>query len=167
MLFPSSKLRQLREFNTALLGKWRWRMLVDKTCLWYWILVARFGEEAGRLMVGGRSGSTWWREVSRIQDGESDEGERGWFEDSIQRRVGTGVDTFFWTDLWLGGIPLSVKYRRLFDLSRNLSSTVAVMRDLGWEAGGAAWLWRRQLWVWEEEMLRECRSLLSKIVLQP
>ncbi|MCI45848.1 heat-shock protein, partial [Trifolium medium] len=32
---------------------------------------------------------------------------------------------------------------------------------------GAAWLWRRQLWAWEEEMLKECRSLLSKIVLQP
>ncbi|PNX86633.1 hypothetical protein L195_g042713, partial [Trifolium pratense] len=55
---------QLKEFNTTL-------------C--YRVLVARYGEEAGRLMVGGRRGSTWWREVSRIRDGESAEGERGWF----------------------------------------------------------------------------------------
>ncbi|MCI59731.1 hypothetical protein A2U01_0080986 [Trifolium medium] len=46
-------------------------------------------------MVGGRRGSMWWREVSRIRDGKSAEGERGWFEDSIERRVCTGVDTFF------------------------------------------------------------------------
>ncbi|MCI09288.1 kinesin-like protein, partial [Trifolium medium] len=65
------------------------------------------------------------------------------------------------------GFPLSVKYRRLFDLSLHKSSTVAAMRDLGWEAGGAAWSWRRQLWAWEDEMLRECRSLLSDIALQP
>ncbi|GAU41069.1 hypothetical protein TSUD_284390 [Trifolium subterraneum] len=43
---------------------------------------------------------------------------------------------------------------------------VAKMRDFGWGSGGAAWLWRRQLWVWEEEMVAECRDLLSNIVLQ-
>jgi hypothetical protein len=41
------------------------------------------------------------------------------------------------------------------------------MRELGWEQGGAAWQWRRQLWVWEEDMLVECRNLLFDIVLQP
>ncbi|MCI57861.1 putative non-LTR retroelement reverse transcriptase, partial [Trifolium medium] len=55
--------RQLREFNTALLGKWCWRMLTDKTGLWYRVLRARYGEEAGRVSVGGggQSGSSWWR----------------------------------------------------------------------------------------------------------
>ncbi|MCI76601.1 receptor-like kinase [Trifolium medium] len=37
----------MKEFNTALLGKWCWRMLVDKTGLLYRVLVARYGEEAG------------------------------------------------------------------------------------------------------------------------
>jgi len=32
------------------------------------VLVARYGEEAGRLAVGGRSGSLW-REVAKICDG--------------------------------------------------------------------------------------------------
>ncbi|GAU35817.1 hypothetical protein TSUD_155920 [Trifolium subterraneum] len=56
--------------------------------------------------------------------------------------VGSGDETFFWSDQWLGGVPLS-------------------------GVGGVAWLWRRQLWAWEEEMLEECRTLLSDIVLQP
>ncbi|GAU47078.1 hypothetical protein TSUD_192040 [Trifolium subterraneum] len=38
------------------------------------------------------------------------------------------------------------------------------MREFGWGCGGVAWLWRRQLW--EEEMVAECRGLLSNIVLQ-
>ncbi|GAU17907.1 hypothetical protein TSUD_330330, partial [Trifolium subterraneum] len=62
--------RQLREFNIALLGKWCWRMLVDRGGMWYRVLAARYGEVAGRLAVGGRGGSVWWREVSRIRDGE-------------------------------------------------------------------------------------------------
>ncbi|MCI28079.1 hypothetical protein A2U01_0049279, partial [Trifolium medium] len=46
----------------------------------------------------------------------------GWFAKDIERRVGNGVETFFW------------------------SSTVAVMSDIGWGVGGVAWSWRRQLW---------------------
>ena len=45
-------MRQLKEFNTAMLGKWCWRMLVERCGLWYRVLVARYGEEAGRLGAG-------------------------------------------------------------------------------------------------------------------
>ncbi|MCH85634.1 HcrVf2 protein-like protein [Trifolium medium] len=37
----------------------------------------------------------------------------------------------------------------------NKSISVADMCELGWEEGGAAWQWGRQLWVWEEEMTGE------------
>jgi hypothetical protein len=47
--------KQLTEFNTALLGKWCWRMLVDKRGLWYRVLVARYGEVAGRVAAGGET----------------------------------------------------------------------------------------------------------------
>jgi hypothetical protein len=94
------------------------------------VLVARYGEEAGRLAVEGWSVSLWWREVAKIRDGEStDSG--GWFEKSIVRRIGNGADTFFWTDPWLRGGPLSARYRSLFDLSNNKLSSVAVMSKLG------------------------------------
>ncbi|PNX67408.1 hypothetical protein L195_g063503, partial [Trifolium pratense] len=36
----------------------------------------------------------------------------------------------------------------------------------GWGTDGAAWVWRRQLRAWEEEMLGECQSLLANISLQ-
>ncbi|XP_045791555.1 uncharacterized protein LOC123886266 [Trifolium pratense] len=40
------------------------------------------------------------------------------------------------------------------------------MFALGWGEGGEAWVWRRHLRVWEEEMLGECQSLLLNIFLQ-
>jgi hypothetical protein len=136
---------------------------VKKTGLWYRVLVARYGEEAGRVRSGGRKASTWWMVIARIQDGE----ERGWFSEGVERWVGNGDETLFWTDPWRGGVSLSIRYRRLFDLSLNRAGTVAFMCLLGWEEGGAAWSWHRRMWAWEEVMLGECRSLLSNIVLQP
>jgi len=41
------------EFNISLLGKWCWRMLIDKGGLWYQVLKSRYGEERGRLKDGG------------------------------------------------------------------------------------------------------------------
>ena len=67
--FGGLGVRQLKEFNQALLGKWCWRMLVDRSGLWYRVLAARYGEVGWRLEVGGRSCSSWWREVARIRDG--------------------------------------------------------------------------------------------------
>jgi hypothetical protein len=116
--------RRLREFNIALLGKWCWRMLVDRGGLWYRVLVARFGEERGCLCVTGRSGSSWWREIGRIRDGVGVLS-GGWFVECVSKKVGDSLDTFFWTDPWLDGLSLWERFRRLFDLSENKSSTVA------------------------------------------
>jgi len=35
-----------------------------------------------------------------------------------------------------------------------------------WEQG-EAWKWRRRLFAWEEEKVRECCDILTNIVLQP
>jgi hypothetical protein len=47
------------------------------------------------------------------------------------------VETLFWSDSCLGGVPLSERYPRLFNLSLHRLSTVAEISVLGWEAGGA------------------------------
>jgi len=40
------------------------------------------------------------------------------------------------------------------------------MERLGWAVDGRAWVWRRRLFVWEEEMVRECFVLLHNFILQ-
>jgi hypothetical protein len=59
-----------------------------------------------------------------------------------------------------------VRYGRLFDLAETKSSTVADIFPAVWGAGGEAWVWRRQLWAWEEEMLGECQTLLLTMTVQ-
>ncbi|GAU10945.1 hypothetical protein TSUD_112390 [Trifolium subterraneum] len=116
------------------------------------------------LFVWGRSGSSWWREIVRIRD-EVDGLGGEWFGEGVLKKMGDGTKTFFWTDPWLGGTPLCVRFGRLFDLVVNKSSTVAEMWSLGWVTRGEAWEWRRRLWAWEE-MLGECQSLLHDFTLQ-
>ncbi|CAJ2656620.1 unnamed protein product [Trifolium pratense] len=127
--------RQLREFNLALLGKWCWRMLVDREGLWFRVLAGRYGVERGRLCEGGARGSTWWRELARIRGGGGEVG-GGWFREHVSRKVGDGSDTFFWTDPWVDGTSLRERFGRLFDLAENKSASVAEMFMQGWEAGG-------------------------------
>jgi len=57
-------------------------MLTYRGELWYRVLVARYGEEAGRLEVGGRSVSSWWREIAKIRD-EVCNVEGGWFAERV------------------------------------------------------------------------------------
>jgi hypothetical protein len=137
---------------------------VDREGLWYRVLAARYGVEGGRLRDGGRRGSSWWKEVVRIREGGEFGGSR--FEEHVERRVGDGSDTFFWTDPWVVGGPLCEQFGRLYDLAETKQCTVAEMSQLGWGSGGEAWVWRRQLRGWEEEELRECQSLLLTRLLQ-
>ena len=155
--------RKLKEFNIALLGKWCWRMLLDRGGLWYRVLVARYGEEAGRLVVGGRSASSWWREIVKIRDGVG-EIDGGWFAERVSKVLGDGTNTFFWLDRWVGDVLLCMRFARLFDLTTNKLSIVADMCALGWGVDGEAWSWQRRLWVWEEEMIEGCRILLANVI---
>ncbi|MCI84938.1 receptor-like kinase, partial [Trifolium medium] len=50
------RVRQLRELNLALLGKWCWRLLVDRERMWFRVLATRYGVERGRLRDGGGMG---------------------------------------------------------------------------------------------------------------
>jgi len=80
--------------------------------------------------------------------------------------VGGGGTTYFWTNDWVGGVPLRVRFPRLFALAENKWAKVEEMARRGCQEGGGAWRWRRRLLAWEEECVRECSVLLHNVVLQ-
>jgi hypothetical protein len=51
---------RIREFNLSLLGKWSWRLVVDREGIWFKVLVAKYGMTDGRITRGGRQASLWW-----------------------------------------------------------------------------------------------------------
>ncbi|KEH25616.1 hypothetical protein MTR_6g033030 [Medicago truncatula] len=118
------------------------KLLLERRSLWYRVLVARYGEEDGRLEVGGRSGSSWWREIAKIRDGLDGVG-GGWFQECVSRLVGDGAGSFFWHDPWLDGVSFQVRFRRLFDLAVDKSCTVSHMSSRGWEFNVTdTWRWQ-------------------------
>ena len=106
--------------------------------IWFKVLAARYGEESERFKLGGRDGSSWWREVERVQDGMGVACDR-WFDDNVWRKVSNGTNTFFWTDYCAGSAPLCERYMRLFEKSVFKELLVADMFSLGWGEGGEAW----------------------------
>jgi len=62
-------------------------------------------------------------------------------------------------------MPLRLKFPRLFDLAVEKECSVGEMEGRGWGIDRGAWVWRRRLFAWEEESVRECCLLLHNIVL--
>jgi len=135
--------------------------MVDREGLWYRVLKARYGEVGGCIREGDRYASVWWKMICRVREGVG-----RWFDENIRRVVGDGRNTFFWYDNWIWDIPLRFKFSRLFDLTVDKECKVEEMWRLGWAGDGRAWVWRRRLFAWEGDSVRECAVLLNNIVLQ-
>jgi hypothetical protein len=66
-----------------------------------------------------------------------------------------------------GDVSFRVRFSRLFDLAVNKSIIVKDTFLQGWGEGGDTRQWRRKLWVWDEELPKQCRLLLLDVSLQP
>lgn len=66
----------------------------------------------------------------------------------------------------VGEVPISVRFRHLYELAESRVLTVAEMWQLGWGDGGEAWKWKRSVRSWGEDLLGECCVMLHNVVLQ-
>jgi len=80
----------------------------------------------GRIKEVGRHDSRWWRSICKFREG-SGAVARGWFDNNIRRVVGNGRETLFWTDNWLGGVPLKLQFSRLNELPVHKECSVEEM----------------------------------------
>ena len=69
-------IKEIRNFNSALLAKWKWRIMSDEGGKWKDILQSKYGTEEGRRQVGLKYQSWWWRDLTKVC-GEGEE--EGWF----------------------------------------------------------------------------------------
>jgi len=120
------------------------------------VLIEKYGQSIGDILNGAnynwpRYVSNWWKDIVSLDEG----GGESWFNAEVSRKVNDGENTFFWKTNWRRGMSFKEKYPRLFALSTQKEAKVAEM----WREGeiDVEWLliWRRRLFVWEEELLNE------------
>lgn len=109
--------------------------------------------------TGGRAVSAWWRVIAALR-------RELWFRNHVCRVVGDGKQTYFWSNVWLGGVSLKDRFRRLFEVAVDKWVSVFDLCQLGWGENGEAWKWRRRLFAWEEDKVGELCLLLENVNLQ-
>ncbi|GAB4857205.1 hypothetical protein Ancab_040518 [Ancistrocladus abbreviatus] len=141
-------IKDLRQFNIALVGKWWWRYLQEENRLWRRLLVAKYGDNSSGVCESSRndkSFSGWWRDVLQIGWNKNNDSKE--ISKEFHKVVGDGKHTSFWFDKWCGSSSLVHVFPRLFALSGSRHITVA-------EQGG----WIDKDWVWDFKWRRPIRD---------
>jgi hypothetical protein len=145
------------------LSKWRWRLLSGDNSLWKEVIKGKYGGTViGKVDIGEECkpwfSSTWWRDICSIGINR----DQNWFANGVVKKMGNGVHTNFWEDVWIGNMSLREQFPRLFSISvQQEASVVSVWnQDSGWNLN-----WRRGLFVWELNLLNEMLVIINSAVL--
>jgi len=139
--------RNVINFNQALLGKWIWRFSQEHNALWRSVIEVKYGSVRGgwcSLPVTGPYGVNVGKFIRR-----------GW--DNVAKylrfEVGDGSHIHFWHDLWCGDKPLKLCYPALYSIAR--SPDAWVVDNLSVVKGVVHWnvLFTRYAQDWEVEMV--------------
>jgi hypothetical protein len=153
----------IRLVNLSLLAKWRWCLLLPGRPLWKEVLAAKYGNHIlcdvdwSRYRTPSLM-SNWWKNIialDKVAPGKN------WLLESIGHSLGNGNSTSFWNTKWIGDTPLAVAYPRLFSLSNHKDK---VVRDFLDTNGSWVFSWRRNLFLWEEELVDNLIELLESVV---
>lgn len=137
-------IKDINNFNMALLDKWEWNLRQQRGELWAKVLESKYGGWRG-LAEAGRAGhkSIWWRDLQKTFS-SSHQGQL--IRKGMKWKVGSGDQIKFWEDKWTGEEEsLAEKYPRLYLISSQQNQIIKSMgmhKDIGWE-----WIltWRRPL----------------------
>lgn len=81
----------------------------------------------------------------------------------VKKKVGAGLDTYFWTDPWLDGDPLNKWFPRLFSVTLDSLGTVGEVVERRNEELVWKWRWQRELFHWEREQVEELKCLMAVV----
>jgi hypothetical protein len=158
--------RDVRMVNISLLTKWRWRLLDNSIGVWKDVLKSKYGDNVvGRVELEDDCkpwfSSLWWRDVCSIGSNL----DINWFSQNVVKKLGNGIHTSFWCDIWIGHISLKEAFPRLFLISTQKEASVADLWNL--TVGEDRWRlnWRRRLFVWEQNLLHELLEVIDSALL--
>jgi hypothetical protein len=133
--------------------------------VWKEVIKSKYGELAvGKVNIVEECkpwyASLWWKDVCSIGTNLSNT----WFANNVEKELGNGLNTSFWSDIWVGSLPLKEKFPCLFSISTQREATVA---DIHGSSENMHWnlTWRHRFFVWEEDLLRHLLDLITLITL--
>ena len=153
-------IKDINNFNLALLGKWKWSLFQNHRELWARVLESKYGgcrslDEASR----DTNDSIWWRDLKMALHHPQQENA---FHNGMVWRVGCGDRIKLWEDRWIDGeATLLAKYPRLYLNSCQQNQLIQQMgahKDTGWEWD---FKWRRHLF---DSELTMAASFLNDVV---
>jgi hypothetical protein len=135
--------RDLRLVNVSLLTKWRWKHMSFDNEVWKDVVVAKYGGgTTGSIQPGlgyaPSIASRWWVDICNLDK------DSNWFVSALEKKVGSGNKTKFWSEIWVGDQPLRDRFPRLYGISNQKEGTIASM-------GG----WIDFRWIWNLEWQRQ------------
>ncbi|GKV32816.1 hypothetical protein SLEP1_g41389 [Rubroshorea leprosula] len=174
-LLPKAKeegglgVKDLEKFNVALMGKWLSRLANMEEGLWKSVIVGKYGAEGGHWMDwvrdGRNIGSLWWRDVRRLKAGEGVNAR--WLWEDFRLRIGEGRGVKFWWDSWCGEECLANKFPRLYFLSTGKEKECHEMGNEDRTTWKWNLSWRRNLFEWEEEAVRDLKRMIEEVKIKP
>ncbi|GJT85065.1 hypothetical protein Tco_1066782, partial [Tanacetum coccineum] len=128
----------LEAFTKVLLYKWKWRLCIDTNVLWVKIIKSVHGDYVGFITSRAsdfKQKGVWRSIVGTINNLHV----KNIFPvNSISKRVGDGLITKFWKDIWIGDTPLMYSFPRLFSLELDQDCLIANH----WVDNKGSWQWR-------------------------
>eukprot|EP00261_Vitis_vinifera_P025806 XP_010658742.1 PREDICTED: uncharacterized protein LOC104881182 [Vitis vinifera] len=140
-------LRKLVLLNKALLGKWVWRLAIDRDDLWKQVIIEKYGQEGHGWRAKkaiGTIGVGVWKEIWKESD---------WCWDNMGFIVGKGNKINFWTDAWCEDTRLSQRFPHLYAMAAHRDATVEETWDQNFGQGGWNLRFLRDFNDWELEMI--------------
>jgi hypothetical protein len=139
--------RNMIQFNRALLGKWLLRFAMEMDALWRKVVDIKYGSmRVGWCFkeVGGSFGVGVWKCITR-----------GWdaFAAHVRYEVEDGSLILFWHDVWCGDLPLKLLFPELYTIACGKDTWVE--ENMQRQNGNILWniLFSRPVHDWEAEMI--------------
>ena len=147
-------IRNLTNFNRALLGKWCWRFSTEDNSMWRGVIILKYGLEEGGCfppIPKGFHGVGLWKEICK---------EALFIKNHCLVKIGDGSKARFWEDWWCGEAPLCYSFPSLYRLANSKGAKVAKI----WVALGSGEGWNfsfgRHFHDWE---LEEVQGFLATV----
>ncbi|KAI3506473.1 hypothetical protein L1887_28832 [Cichorium endivia] len=142
----------LKAFNRALIVKWWWRFRVEKPTIWSKTIkgIHNLANKPANYLAKKTIPGVW-NQIAGISEELDVNGLS--IDEMLVKKVGSGRNTLFWLDKWIGDSALKSKFPMLYNLESRKRSTVAD------RVSGVGFVWDRDTNLLSSDQLSELHQL--------